>query len=127
MRWARIYVFPRNSWARLRYVPLRPQRPGRSRQVVTTEDIWSCRTSYVHVQLVRVKYTWESGWDYFEVDSSLPLIPGFGRGNRALHRLPHCPAFVGEVAVVRRSGHLLNEVVDVRLEDLRKVEVAVTW
>ncbi|PIL26215.1 hypothetical protein GSI_11970 [Ganoderma sinense ZZ0214-1] len=126
MRWVRVYVFPRSSRAHLRYVPLRTLRPGETRQDPTTRDLWSCRTSYVHVQVVRAKYAWEQTWEYFELRYSLPLIPGFGRSNRALLRLPHCPAFVGEVVVVRRAGYRLHEAMDVRLEDLRKIEVAVT-
>ena len=126
-RWVRVYVFPRNTRSRLRYVPLRTLRPGHDRQDPATLEVWNCRTSYVNVQVVRVKYAWEHTWEYFEIRSSVPLIPGFGRSNMALLRLSHCPAFVGEVVVIRRAGYRLNEAMDVRVEDLRKIEVAVTW
>ena len=122
----RVGIFPRNTYARLHYVPLRPQAPDQPRELAVTDNLWSCRTTFARSEVLRVKYNWELNWEYYEIKLAVPIIPGFGRSNVALHRLPQCPPFAGEVSVVRRTGPRLTLVADMRIEDRGKVEVAVT-
>ena len=121
----RVAIFPRNTHARLRYVPLSPQTLGHTREEALTRNLWTCRTSFMRTEVVRVKHSWESNWSYYEIKIAVPIIPGFGRSNAALLPLRECPEFTGEVVVMRRTGPRLTRVADMRLEDRRKVEIAI--
>ena len=123
-RYVRGYAFLLRPQPLFRGVPIqcRQYSNGHKCERSVIDRAWSIRRGSTDSTSVRVKSEHAPEWDYFTIYWRAPRSGS--RLNRSLGTLRACPAFTGEVLVLRRSedGH---QFLDIRMVDRTNADAAV--